>query len=181
MKKHSILTIGLLVSTISLYAQVQESSINNGMGFGFQLNQYQSDFGLGLNVTSSYFANEKLAFRLRGNLMFNEHIQNTTTTWTPYSNVSLGIIGVGGKIGDYIRLYGEGGLIGLFPSNDFSSEQFVMGGYGLFGFEFFMNKIGNYFVEFGGVGTGAKEDKIATQPRYSNGFLISAGFRIHLQ
>lgn len=181
MKNKVIVVLALMMSIIAFNVHAQDSVINNGFGFGAQLNQYQSDFGLGLNLTSPFFANEKIGFRLRGNVMFNEHVQNATTTWTPYSNVSLGLIGVSGKIADVIRLYGEGGIIALFPSDEFSSEHYELGGYGLFGFEFFMNKTSNYFIEIGGVGTGAKEDKIATQPIYSNGLLLSAGFRMYLK
>ncbi|MBC8485793.1 MAG: hypothetical protein H8D45_07100, partial [Bacteroidetes bacterium] len=78
----------------------------------------------------------------------------------------------------FIRLYGEGGIISLFPSDEFSSEEFVFGGYGLFGFEFYMNSRSNYFIEIGGVGTGATADNITNEPIYSNGLLISTGFRI---
>lgn len=78
-------------------------------------------------------------------------------------------------------MYGEGGILGLFPSSDFSSKKFVFGGYGLFGFEFFMNQMNKYFIELGSCGTGAKADKIATKPIYSNGFLISTGFRVTLK
>ena len=175
------LTIALPIGVFTLEAQTQDMAINNGIGFGFQLSQFQRDFGLGLSITGQYFGYDKIAVRLRGNLMFNENVQNATTTWTPYSNLSLGLIGVGGKVGDFIRLYGEGGIIGLKPSNEFSTQNFVFGGYGLFGFEFFMNNSSNYFIEIGGVGTGAKADKIVTKPIYSNGLLISAGFRIHLK
>ena len=69
----------------------------------------------------------------------------------------------------------------LIPSNEFSSNQFEYGGYGLFGFEFFMNKCCNYFIEIGGVGTGATANKIVLQPIYSNGLLISSGFRMQLK
>ena len=113
--------------------------------------------------------------------MFNENVQDQITTWTPYSNASLGLIGVGGMIGDHVRLYGEGGIVGLFPSSDFSSERFEFGGYGLFGFEFFMNRASNYFIEIGGIGSGAIADRIDNQPIYSNGLIISTGFRIHLK
>lgn len=37
---------------------------------------------------------------------------------------------------DRIRLYGEGGVTGLIPSDKFSTDNFVFGGYGLSGFEF---------------------------------------------
>lgn len=155
----------------------QEEKMGTGFGMGVQLSQYQNDMGLGLNMTSPYFVNNKIAIRLRGNFMFNEHVVNGETTWEPYYNLSLGLIGVAGKVGDLIRLYGEGLVVCLFPSEEFSSEDFVFGGYGLFGFEFYMSEKSNYFIEIGGVGTGAKADKIANEPIYSNGLLISTGFR----
>ena len=167
----------LLVFGFIGVANAQEKKISNEFGMGFHLNQYQNDFGLGLNMTSPYFAHDKIAVRLRGNFMFNEHLNNNETTWTPYSNISLGLIGVAGKVGDFIRLYGEGGIVGLFPSDKFSSEEFVFGGYGLFGFEFYMSSKNNYFIEIGGVGTGATADNITNKPIYSNGLLISTGFR----
>ena len=181
MKKTSILALAWIIGVFTLNAQTQGKLINNGFGFGFQLDQYEKDFGLGVSVTSPYFADDKIALRLRSNLMFNENVQNALTTWTPYSNMSFGVVGVGGMVGDYIRLYGEGGIIGLLPSNKFSTDKFVFGGYGLFGFEFFMNNSTNYFIEIGGVGTGATENKIITKPIYSNGLLISAGLRVHLK
>lgn len=181
MKKASILALTLVIGVFALNAQTQDKVINNGFGFGFQLDQFEKDFGLGVSLTSPYFAYDKIALRLRSNLMFNENVQNATTTWTPYSNVSFGLVGVGGMVGEYIRLYGEGGFIGLLPSNKLSTDKFVLGGYGLFGFEFFMNNSINYFIEIGGIGTGATEDKIATKPIYSNGLLISAGLRVYLK
>jgi hypothetical protein len=39
----------------------------------------------------------------------------------------------------------------------------------------------NYFIELGAVGTGAKADKLPTNPIYSNGFLMSVGFRFHVR
>ena len=181
MKKCTLVSVAFLFSILTLNAQNQEKTIYKGFGFGTQIGQYQKDFGIGFNITSPYFANDKVAFRMRVNLMYNENIQNAVTTWTPYSNISFGVCGVSGMVGDNIRLYGEGGLIGILPSNKFSSKQVLFGGYGLFGFEFFMTPNKNYFIEIGGVGTNAKEDKIAFQPIYSNGLLISTGFRLYLK
>jgi len=164
-----------------LHAQDEDRAINNGFGFGMQLSQIQKDFGIGLNLTSPTFANNRIAVRLRGNFMFNENIQDLETTWTSYSHLSLGLVGISGYIGNQIRLYGEGGVIGLFPSEEFSAEDLVLGGYGLFGFEFFMQKNFNYFIEIGGVGSGASADRIAFDPIYSNGLSISVGFRFNLK
>ncbi|MBC8484439.1 MAG: hypothetical protein H8D45_00140, partial [Bacteroidetes bacterium] len=72
----------LIVFGLIGVANAQEEKISNKFGMGFQLNQYQNDFGLGLNMTSPYFAHDKIAVRFRGNFMFNEHVKNNETTWT---------------------------------------------------------------------------------------------------
>ena len=184
MKKNIFLALALTMISLTSTGQ-DDQPINSGFGFGGQVVQFQRDFGIGLNLTSPYFANDGMAVRLKANFMFHEHVQNlittTTTTWTPYQNISLGIVGVGGKIGDYIRLYGEGGAIVLLPSSTFSSTDVEMGGYGVFGFEFFMDRCVNYYIEIGGVGTGAVADKVANEPIYSNGLIINVGFRFSLK
>ena len=167
----------LLIFCISENLKAQESQISNRLGLGFQLCQYQNDFGLGLNMTSPYFFYDHMAVRLRGNLVFYQHAQNNETVWSPYSNFSLGMIGVGGKVGEFIRLYGEGGVVLLLPSEEFSTRSKELGGYGLFGFEFYMSHSFNYYIEIGGVGIGANADKLVNSPIYSNGFLINVGFR----
>jgi len=177
-KKHLILSILFLSS---LHISAQDSTLNTGFGIGFHLSQYQNDFGLGINLTSPCFANDHIAVRLRGNVMWLEHIENFETTWTPYSNFQLGIVGFGGSINNFIRLYGEGGVIGILPDSNFSSNDSEFGGYGLFGFEFFFKEAHNYFIELGGVGTGAQANKVLTQPIYSNGFMVNVGYRYVLK
>jgi hypothetical protein len=177
----SLVSCVLIISALLLgQTGTAQNEPSRKLSFGFNLGQYQQDFGLGLNLTSPYFLQDRMAVRLRANLMFHEHIENFETTWTPYTNFTLGLIGVGGTIGNFARLYGEGGAILLLPNEAFSSASAEFGGYGLFGFEFFMNPHINYFIELGGVGTGAEADQILFDPLYSNGFLIQTGFRIYL-
>ena len=159
----------------------QENELNSGFGMGAQLVQYQRDFGVGLNFTSPLFAHNSIGIRLKGNIMYNENVVNGSSRWMQYGNLSLGVIGIAGRVNDAIRLYGEGGMIVLFPSSQFSTETVSMGGYGLFGFEFFFSRFGNYFIEIGGIGTGTVADKIATQPIYSNGMSLSTVFRFFLK
>jgi len=172
--------IGILIATTLLALQMQaQEGLNKNFGIGGQVGQHQRDFGIGLHITSPYFANQKMAVRLKGNLIWNEHLNSySETTWTSYSNLSLGFVQSVAEINNFIRLYGEGGAILLFPSSEFSSKSIQFGGYGLFGFEFFIDKHVNYFFEAGGVGTGAKADKIVGKPIYSNGFLINVGVRL---
>lgn len=175
-------TIGVSIIMIVWTFQLQaQERLNKNFGIGGQVGQHQKDFGIGINLTSSYFVNEKMAVRLRGNLVWNEHINSSSeTTWSSYSNFSLGFVQSVGEINNFVRIYGEGGAIMLFPSTRFSSKSIQFGGYGLFGFEFFFDKHLNYFFEAGGVGTGAKADKVAANPIYSNGFLINVGIRAQL-
>lgn len=169
------ISITMLLMTLQIQAQ---ESLNKKFGIGGQVGQYQREFGIGLNMTTPYFANEKMAIRLKGNLIWNEHLgNNSEITWSPYSNMSLGFVQSVGEINNFVRIYGEGGAIWLFPSSKFSSKSIQFGGYGLFGFEFFFDKHLNYFLEAGGVGTGARADKIVGNPIYSNGFLINVGIR----
>lgn len=164
---------------ISLALQIQaQESLNKKFGIGGQVGQHQKDFGIGLHITSPYFANQKMAVRLKGNLIWNEHLDsNAETSWSSYSNLSLGFVQSVAEINNFVRLYGEAGTILLFPSSKFSSESLQLGGYGVFGFEFFIDEHINYFFEAGGVGTGAKADKIVGKPIYSNGFLTNVGVR----
>jgi hypothetical protein len=181
-------TVIITLFSLSLPAEAQDKLPDraNKFSFGFHLNNYQQDFGLGLNVTSPYIASGWVAFRGRANMQFHQHLDTeNSTTWSPYGSFQLGVIGVGGVAGGFARFYGEGGLMLILPNADFSSSSTEIGGYGLFGFEFFMATDPavpvSYFIELGGVGAGATADKIPGNPIYSNGFLISVGFRGYLK
>lgn len=176
--KKVILSIGIVWCLAFGVVSQEAININSGFGMGFHLIQNHEDFGLGLNVTSPFLVSNNVAVRLRGNFLWHEHLNDENkTTWSSYSNISLGVIGVGGVVGNFLRLYGEGGFVMLFPSIDFSDESTVFGGYGLFGFEFFMHSHSCYFIEIGGIGTGAKAEKITGEPIYSNGFSVGVGYR----
>ncbi len=157
----------------------QQTVRGNGFSFGMQLSEYQNDFGTGLNITSPFFANRRIAIRVRGNLMYHQHVSGITTTWSPYGNSTVGVVTSSGLVLNVMRVYGEGGTLALFPSGEFSSSDFEMGGYGFFGFEFLVTDQYGSFIEIGGVGIGANADLVPGNPIYSNGLVISAGFRIY--
>ena len=176
MRKHFY----LFVLSFILFSSGISAQLNSNLAIGFQLAQYQRDFGFGLNVTSPHFFNNSVAVRLRGNMVFNQHVDGLETVWTPYANLTLGVLGTATRVGEHIRLYGEGGVLFLFPNSDFSSESVEVGGYGLFGFEFYMGANSNYFIEIGGAGAGAQADEVPFSPIYSNGLILQVGFRAHL-
>ncbi len=183
MKKLFLLSAMLILLSGASFAQdgFENRHMNKGIGFGFQVNEYAQDFGFGFNITSPYFFNDKVAARLRFNRMYNESLLDSAYNWYPYYNASLGVVGVGGAVGESVRIYGEGGFLLIKPNADLSDENYVFGGYGLFGFEFFSTGGFNYFLEVGGVGTGAVADKVPADPIYSNGLTVRAGFRFTLK
>lgn len=155
----------------------QESLVRNSVGMGFHLNQYQQDFGMGLQLTSPYFLQKRLAVRNRFNVMFHDHRIPGGSKWTPYVSNSIGFVNTAAVVKDFLRLYGEGGFLFLFPADDFSAKDVQFGGYGLFGFEFNFGGGAAYFIELGGIGTGARAELTAEREFYSNGFMIGTGFR----
>ena len=168
----------VLALFIMLTTQVTAQTSPNKLEIGFNLSQYQKDFGLGLHLISPYFIKSTIAIKVGANIQWLEYINGTETTWATYQNFQLGIRGRSVIVSDKIFIYGEGGFITILPNSNFSSESSVFGGYGLFGFEFKPSPKFAYFIELGGVGTGATADKIAGKPIYSNGFLTNVGFRI---
>lgn len=174
-RKKTLLTFAVFAAfTLHLTGQNQA----NKFEVGFNINQYQRDFGVGVHFISPYFLQSKVAVSAGANFQWFEHFNTTETTWTPYQNFQLGLRGKNAIIENKLYIYGEGGIVTIFPNSDFSSKKTEFGGYGVFGFEFKPVSKFAYYLELGGVGTGAKADKVTNQPIYSNGFLTKVGFRI---
>lgn len=173
--------LAIILSITFLSSSAQEKGPNNGLSVGFQLTEIQRDFGVGMNITSPFFADQMLAIRLRSSMMFNEYVSEGETLWAPYANLSLGLVSGRTFIHESIALYGEGGVIALFPSSDISTNDLEIGGYGLFGFEFYFSNYFSYYLEAGAVGVNATADVLQNKPVYSNGFLINVGWRMNFK
>ena len=172
--KTLLVLLALFLITLNLKGQDQ----TNKLELGFSINQFQKDFGLGIHLISPYFLHSKVAVRAGANLQWFEYFDGTETTWTPYQSIQLGLRSRSSIIENKIFIYGEGGVICLFPSNDFSGNSTDFGGYGLFGFEFKASQGFGYFIELGGVGTGARADQVVSKPIFSNGFMMAVGLRV---
>ena len=171
----AVLLLSLIVSLTGFSQQ------KNGVRLGLNVNQFQRDFGLGIHVNSPYFIKQKMAIRLGANLQWLQHVdRNGEETWTPYGNVQLGIRTRHFIVENKIFIYGEGGVCLLLPNQKFSSTSALVGGYGLFGFEFLMTERMSFILELGGMGTGSRADLVPHKPIHSNGFVTSAGFRFNL-
>ena len=186
MRKIFLIILSIFIFHSNGYTQEKLPDRANNFSYGFHLLNYQQDFGIGLQLTSPYIARGWLAFRGRANYQFNQHLNDVNeTTWSGFGSYQLGVVGVAGMAGGFARFYAEGGVILLTPPASISSNSVEVGGYGVFGFEFFMSTSPNvpvsYFIELGGIGVGAIADKVPGKPIYSNGFSISVGFRGYIK
>ena len=142
----------LLISglTILLICKVnsQETSSKNNFQLGYNLNNFQNDFGVGLHVLSPSFANNIIRIKAGYNLQWLQNIpQNEQNyTWTRYSNAILAVHTQHPIQETGFTAYSEGGFVGLFPNKDFSSKSFLLGGYGLFGLEYKVSGCVSYFL-----------------------------------
>jgi len=173
MKKY----IPFFIALLSFQILLAQTDVNK-VGFGFNINRIQNDFGIGVDIITPYFASSKLAIKIGTNVKWLEHIQESIMTWTPYQNVQIGIRSRHFIIEDKFFIYGEGGSLILFPNSQFSSKKSRFGGYGVFGFEFKGSSHFGFYLELGAAGSGAKADLITHEPIYSNGFITNVGFRI---
>lgn len=171
----SFIMLSLLVPVFS-FANPERNGENRSAraSFGFSLQDWNQDFGMGISITSPWFLYQKASIKLSGNVLFKEDNQ-----WEPYYAVCLGCIGGSFMESADIRLYGEGGFLFLFPTQTFDSSSFRFGGYGHFGFEFFLSTkkwASSYFIELGSNGINATTN---TGNSYGNGFAAACGFRIY--
>lgn len=170
----------LLIFAFCVNAQNKYQKAPSGFSFGIHLNLLPRDLGVGINITSPYLVNSKIAARISTNYQW---LQTTNISgspkWALYNNIRAGLIGVTGFIGKSIRVYGEGGMVVLIPNPD-ASDKITSGGYGQMGFEFFfVQRTNSFFIEIGGIGTGAMAEKLNGAPMYSNGLLTGIGFRLY--
>lgn len=151
---------------------------SNPFTLGFQISQIHRDFGMGIQITTPYFFGKLVALRASTNLQWLEHTKGNEIQSSRYQNIQLGMRSRATSVCNNIFVYGEGGSFIILPNSTFSAESLVAGGYGLFGFEFRVSPGFAYYLELGGVGTGARADKAPGKPIYSNGFLSQVGFKL---
>jgi hypothetical protein len=156
----------------------QAQELPRGWSAGYQLIQAGGDFGFGLQVKSAHFLKGAMSIRGRAHLMFLEHNENGLDTWSPYGQFTLGLTGWGMDLPGGLRAYGEGGLAFL-TLNELSSKPVSLGGYGAFGLEYKVGGPMMFFLEMGGMGTGATADQLPGQPIVSNGFWASGGLVVY--
>jgi len=193
MKTSHLVTMALAAAAALGLARTARAQVtyagNDTLSVGFALHRFQDDFGLGAQVGSPTFAGDRLRITLGGGVAWYPYASNAQgeQEWADHGHVRLVFEGGLRTPGSPIRLYGFGGPIAYVIPDRLSDTRIAVGGIGGFGFEFYFipqsaNRDGpvSYFVELGGVGTGARADKLAGKPTFGSGFVITTGFHWYL-
>jgi hypothetical protein len=159
---------------------------NNGFSLGMNLHRFQDDFGMSLIVGTPTLFGDSTRFTVGGGIAWYPYreLSDGTEVWEWYGHTRAVVEGGGRIEGLPLRLYGVGGLILLLTPDRLASRPVHPGGYGGFGFEFYMPRAGrdgpvSYLVELGGIGTGAQADNAIGTPIFANGFLVTVGMRVY--
>jgi hypothetical protein len=145
----------------------------------YHLSELSGDFGQGVMIESPSLIKDYFTLKLRGNQQYLNADFNGKNEWRDYYTATFGISSSPARVSESIELYGEGGLMMIFPNSDFSDTDQEFGGYGLFGFNFLFDPAFSYFIEAGGVGSGAVAEGSDNERIYANGFFVQVGFKIH--
>ncbi|MFA0964648.1 hypothetical protein AB9P05_22770 [Roseivirga sp. BDSF3-8] len=150
--------------------------------YGIHFSNWQQDGGGGLSISTPFY--KGLAFRFKGQLMIHEYFNQTTgeTNLAQYAGGSAGLAFIVGRIGETVRIYGEGGPVVVIPSEELSNSNSKFGGYALLGSEWIASRSRTYlsfFIETGYVGTLARADLAPRSPYFATGFMLNAGIRLH--
>jgi hypothetical protein len=161
--------------------------MREGWSVGYRMHRAQDDFGIGGAFASPLFAHSSLRLTLGGAIAWSPHdtTESGDQAWASYGEGHLVVEGGMRAPGSPVRLYGFGGPMVLLLPSRMSDDRIAIGGLGGFGFEYYFLHAGSdgpvsYFTELGGIGTGARADRLPGRPLLSNGFFINVGFRLYL-
>jgi hypothetical protein len=194
----SLLSLSCALTTSrALRAEARESesappgaSSKDDFSFGFDVHRFQDDFGSGLLVATPNFW-QRMRVSARGGVAWYPRAldSNGTSTWTAFYYgalvFELGPPSFALSTASVVRPYGFGGVLLVGLPDSLSSQRLNWGTIGGFGLEVkFVGPRGEgpvtYFFEVGGIGNGAKADKLPSREVVVNGFLAEAGLRFYL-
>ncbi len=155
-----------------------------GVSVGGTLHRFQDDFGIGAALASPHFAGGRLRVTLAGGISWYPYAADAAgdQEWAPYGDMRLVVEGGERAPGSPVRLYGFGGPSLFIVPDRLSETRVSVGGIGGFGFEYYFTATGrdgpiSYFTEAGGIGSGARADRLDGKPLLGNGFFVTAGLR----
>ncbi|MBN1518895.1 MAG: hypothetical protein JW923_02255 [Spirochaetales bacterium] len=178
--KRTILALGMATLALAVVAQPAP----NGLSLGTQLGAWSGSLVFGGGIQSPLVFNAA-AVRAEGMLVLSPVIDGGAEILAPYPAFRVGLAGFAPLAAGVVRLYGVGGVVVAIPHASLSAKAYALGGWGAFGFEFFL-PLGNddsglcYWIELGTNGSGATSEEQTPSTLYLNGFSCQVGMRWYM-
>jgi|GEM_PF-492545 hypothetical protein len=194
MKKHiGMIALVVLATLVTGGAFAQSGAsratydgVFDDLSVAMSIGGHADDFAISARILSPYFLWDVVAVSAGADCLWRAGIlegSSTGETWIPYWAFRLGVVSGSLPMANGLRLYGYGGALLVLPDAAFDEDTWGLGGYGGFGFEFFLGEGGpigsSYFIELGSDGTGMRAEGMQGNPIYLNGFSASAGYRLY--
>jgi hypothetical protein len=179
----------LMVVTIALHVygvNAQENNsyypLHNRYSIGFFAGELGYDAGLGAEVGSPSFSNNKLSLRLKGSINWLEQYKADFDRWAKYKSVSASIV-YNFFSEDRCRMFAEAGPFIILPDTRFSKKTSYQGINTSAGLEMFVINTTSlnmcYYFSLGIAYSKATAESLENQPRFGKGLVFSNGFRFY--
>jgi len=169
-------SVALAIAFLATTTLAAEEPTRNGPSASLGLVWAQGDFGFQGSATSPWLLGNHLAFRASGFYHYR-----VPSDWESYWGGRLGVVAGSFMSSANGRLYADAGVLVGAPG-DCDDDAVIFGGYGMFGFEFFVADAGRglaYYLELGANGIPAEAEGEAGSPLYLNGFEGTVGLRYY--
>lgn len=168
--------------SLAAYGQADTSSCRS-FSFGVSAGELGEDSGIGIEVSSPTFCNERLCIRLKGNVMWLEQYKSVYDHWVPYRSVGISFA-YNFKVIERSRVFLDFGPYMIFPDTKFSDVRAIEGVNCSIGVEIFLINTPTlrwaYYFSGGIAHLHARAEKLEHTPQYGDGFIFNNGFRIYL-
>jgi hypothetical protein len=173
----------ILLLSIAAAPAVSAQGLPTGRSIGININQTVNACGMGINF-SLPLSRDLFWVRGSADIMGLQAVPDALADRSglyDYKMIRLGVLGRYSYMrSDNVQFYAEAGPLLILNNSFISSRKNSMGGYGLAGAEYRLND-GHFwiFLEGGGIGTGARANKLIGSPAYANGLFFGFGIRYY--
>lgn len=165
----------------SAYGQADTSTCKS-FSFGLSAGNLGDDSGIGVEISSPTFCNDRLCVRLKGNAMWLEQYKAVYDHWASYKQIGVSFA-YNFKVVERSRFFMDVNPYMIFPDTKFSDVRSVQGIACSIGVEIFVVNTSAYKVTYyfsaGVAHSNAHAERLEQNPNYGGGFVFNNGLRFY--
>jgi hypothetical protein len=155
---------------------------HNRYSLGVFAGELGYDVGIGAEIGSPTFSNNRLSVRLKGGINWLEQFKADFDQWAKFKSLSATMVYNFVSI-DRCRIFTEAGPFIILPDKRFSKKSSYQGFNTSAGLEMFVVNTSSlnmcYYFSLGVAYSKGKAESLESQPKFGKGFIFSNGFRFY--